>query len=180
MEQGFENYYSGLKEVIDGLSNEEVDGVLNVLKDCKFRGGVVYLCGNGGSASTAEHWVNDLMKIGRVRAVSLTNISVITALGNDISYDDIFVEQLKVLMKPGDVVIGISGSGNSMNVVKALEYVLSRGGVGVGVLGFKGGRCLEVLRGRGKYVLVESDDYGFLEDIHLSLVHYFARELKEV
>lgn len=181
MEQGFEKYYNGLKNVIGGLDKFQVDGVLGVLRECKARGGTVYLCGNGGSASTCEHWVNDLMKIGGVRAVSLTNISVITALGNDISYDDIFIEQLKVLMKLGDVVIGISGSGNSMNVVKALDYAIINGGVGVGILGFEGGKCLEVLRERnGSYILVNTEDYGFLEDIHLSLVHYFARELKDV
>jgi D-sedoheptulose 7-phosphate isomerase len=176
----FEDYYNGLKKVIDSLRKEEVDSVLEVLKACKSRGGTVYLIGNGGSASTSEHWVNDLIKIGGLRAVSLTNISVITALGNDISYDDVFVEQLKTMFKEGDVVVGITGSGNSPNVVKALEYVLGNGGVGVGVLGFKGGRCLEVLRNRGKYILVETEDYGFLEDIHLSLAHYFARVLKKV
>jgi len=174
-EDSFEKYYNGLKQVIDNLDKNQVNKVLSILKECKLRGGCIYLCGNGGSASTCEHWVNDLMKIEGMKAISLTNISVITALGNDISYDDIFIEQLKVLMKPGDVVIGISGSGNSMNVVKALKYACENQGAGVGVLGFDGGKVLDVVE---NYVLVRTNDYGFLEDIHLSLGHYFARMLK--
>jgi len=177
----FKKYYDGLKQVIESLDEGEVNRVLSVLIDCKKRGGVVYLIGNGGSASTAEHWVNDLMKIGELRVVALTNISMITALGNDLSYEDIFIEQLNVMLKKGDVVLGISGSGNSMNVVKAMEYVRDKGEIAVGILGFRGGRIKEILEEyeKGSYVHVKSEDYGFIEDLHLSLGHYFARRLKE-
>lgn len=178
----FQKYYDGLKQAIEELDEREVNAVLGILKECKQRDGKVILIGNGGSASTAEHWVNDLMKIGGIKVISLTNIAIVTALGNDVGYDDVFVEQLKVLLGDGDVVLGISGSGNSMNVVKAMEYVKDKGGIAVGVLGFKGGRIKEILEEyeKGNYVHVKSEDYGFIEDIHLSLGHYFARRLKEV
>ena len=171
-------YYNELIEILKEVDVESIENVLNVLRNASDNGKTIYVIGNGGSASTAEHYVNDFMKIGGLKAVSLTNISVITALGNDISYEDIFVEQLKTVMSDGDVVIGITGSGNSMNIVKALEYVRDNKGVAVGILGFDGGKCLDVLRGENcNHVLIKSRDYGYVEDVHLSLSHCLSRNV---
>ncbi len=173
-----EKYYNELVGILNDLDKVQVKNVLNVLRFAKDNKKTVFVLGNGGSASSAEHYVNDFMKIGGLKIISLTNISVVTALGNDISYEDIFVEQLKSLMSEGDVVIGISGSGNSMNVVKALEYARDNSGIPVGILGFDGGKCLEVLKDF-PYVLVNSKDYGYVEDVHMSLSHSLSRMIKE-
>jgi len=173
-----EKYYYDLVEILKDLNKVQIKNVLNVLRFARENNKMIFILGNGGSASSAEHYVNDFMKIGGLKAISLTNISVVTALGNDISYDDIFVEQLKSLMSSGDVVIGITGSGNSMNVVKALEYARDNSGIPVGILGFDGGKCLDVLNGF-PYILVNSKDYGYVEDVHMSLSHSLSRMIKE-
>ncbi|MBT4135379.1 SIS domain-containing protein [archaeon] len=171
-------YYRELMALLDELNLNQVRRILNVLRFALENKKNVYIIGNGGSASTAEHYENDLMKIGGLRAFSLTNTSVLTALGNDNGYENIFVDKLKTMMDEGDVVIGISGSGNSMNVVKALEYARENGGIPIGVLGFNGGKCLEVLKDY-PYVLVKSEDYGYIEDVHLTLSHSLSRLVRK-
>ena len=174
----FDNYHQKLKQLINNLDKGQFNKVLNTIIECKNGKGTVYIIGNGGSASTAEHWVNDLVKISGIKAVSLTNISVITALGNDISYDDIFVEQLKIFLEDKDIVIAITGSGNSPNIVKALRYVKENSDAKmVGILGFDGGECLKILED-DPYILIKSNDYGLVESLHLCLIHYFAKSIR--
>jgi D-sedoheptulose 7-phosphate isomerase len=178
-------YYSDLCKLIGELDMGQVRDVLGVLRFAFENEKTVYVVGNGGSASTAEHYENDFTKIAGLKSFALTNTSVVTALGNDNGYDNIFVDKLKTVMNPGDVVIGISGSGNSMNVVKALEYARDNRGVPVGILGFKGGEILKRLSDESlggfddfPHVLVRSEDYGYIEDIHLTLGHSLARNIQ--
>ncbi len=170
----FDEYYSDLIKNLNNLSKEQAENVLKILKSAKLCHNNVFIIGNGGSSSSAEHYANDFMKIAKLRAFALTNLSILTALGNDINYDSIFIEQLKVVLKADDVVIGITGSGNSMNIVKALEYTRNNGGKTIGILGFNGGKALEFC---DSYILVESEDYGIIEDIHMTLSHYLSRNL---
>lgn len=156
---------------------KEFSEIFNILKSCKERNKTAYICGNGGSSSTAEHWMNDLMKIGGMRAISLTNLAVISAYGNDISFEHIFSEQLNFLLKEGDVLIAISGSGNSKNIIKAISVARKKHAIPVAILGFEGGRIKN--ESSLPHIIVESKDYGIIEDIHLSLGHIFARCLKE-
>lgn len=169
------DYYPELVSTIQKISPKQLDEVENVLRKAREDNKTVYLMGNGGSASTAEHMCNDLMKIGNMKAKSLTNISVITAYANDLSYGRIFVEQLKwENISKGDIVIGISGSGNSPNIIKALAYAKAHGATTIAFLGFDGGRAKDMV---DHYVWIHSRNYGIVEDLHLSLGHCFAMRL---
>lgn len=154
-----------------------------VLLDARARGAMIFLMGNGGSASTASHFASDLAKgtisegAPRFRAVSLAdNIPQILAWANDASYEDIFVEQLKNLMRPGDVVIGISGSGNSPNVLRAVAYAKARGAVTIGLTGFEGGK----LAGLADFAYIVPLHYmQQIEDIHLLIEHMITSTIRE-
>jgi len=143
----------------------------------------IYTLGNGGSASTASHMASDLNKgasrhdAPRFRAVALTDsIPSMLAWGNDSSYDDIFVEQLKNHLEKGDVVIAISGSGNSKNVLKAIEYANKQGAVTIGLTGFDGGK----LAGMAKIsYIVPSNCMQQIEDVHLLIEHMLSMMLRD-
>lgn len=143
----------------------------------------IYTLGNGGSASTASHMASDLNKgasrhdAPRFRAVALTdNIPLMLAWGNDSSYDDIFVEQLKNHLEKGDVVIGISGSGNSTNVLRAIEYANKKGAVTIGLTGFDGGKLAKMAK--ISYV-VPSQTMQQIEDVHLLIEHMLSMILRD-
>ena len=140
------DYFDGLHKVIDDLKTEEIEAVIEKLLDAYDRGGTVFIFGNGGSASTASHFVNDFNK-GLCKDSSKKfklqclndNISSMLAIANDISFNDIFKEQLKNFLKPEDLVIAISGSGNSHNVVDAIAYANEIGVETIGLVGYDGG-----------------------------------------
>ena len=141
----------------------------------------VFTCGNGGSASTASHYITDWAKMGnlatgrRYRGFSLCdNVGLITAYANDISYDEIFAGQLKALMDEGDLVIAISGSGNSPNVLRAVEYAKSIGGQTLGIIGYDGGKLMPLC---DHSVLVPSFDMQMCEDVHLMFCHMVMKTL---
>ena len=145
--------------------------------------------GDGGSASNASHFACDLGKgtlkrvydgkEKRFRVISLTdNIVTITAFANDLSFEDIFVQQLHNLIDKGDVVIGISGSGNSPNVIKAIRYAQTCGAKTIGFLGFKTGGKLSKLV--DYEITVQDNHYGRIEDIHLALGHLITDNLAEL
>jgi D-sedoheptulose 7-phosphate isomerase len=143
----------------------------------------VFTCGNGGSATTASHMAADLGKNSaidgkpRLRVIGLSdNMSWFSALGNDLGYENVFVEQLANFLQPGDVLIAISASGNSPNVVKAAEYARANGGKVIGLVGFKGGKLKDL---SDVAVHIQIDDYGPVEDSHLMLDHIFVEALRE-
>ncbi len=142
----------------------------------------VFLCGNGGSASTASHMANDLSKATivpgrrRMKVIALTdNISLITAWANDSSYEDVFSEQLENLMESGDVLLAISASGNSPNVLRAVARAARMGGVTIGWTGQEGGRLKDMV---DLAVMVPTDDIGMIESCHLVLDHLVTMELR--
>jgi D-sedoheptulose 7-phosphate isomerase len=145
------------------------------LRACWSRGDTVYLCGNGGSAGNAIHLANDLLYGAgashggglKVEALS-ANAAVLTCLANDLGYDQIYAQQLRVKAAPGDVLIVLSGSGNSPNVVKALEIGAERGMVTFAILGFSGGRC----KGLAQHAIhFAVDDMQIAEDLQLIVGH---------
>ena len=168
------DYFKKLKRAIDNINDFEIERIVDELNKCKKKGKTVFIIGNGGSASTAEHWVNDFMRKG-VTAFALTNPALITAIGNDFGYEDVFMEQFKVFLSKDDLVIAISGSGNSANIVKALIYAHDNGNRCIGILGMDGGEakkfCDVTMR-------INSNDYGIIEDTHLSIGHYLSRRIK--
>lgn len=187
---GFINDY--LKELIaclNSLDITKIDKIIKILVRAYKKEKKVFIFGNGGSASTSSHMACDLGKgtlqrvydksEKRFRVISLNdNVALITAFANDLSYEDIFIQQLRNLIEKDDVVIALSGSGNSKNIVKAIKYAKSLGAKTIGFLGFKNGGEL------GKLVdypiIVDSNQYGPIEDIQLILNHIIAAWLAKV
>jgi D-sedoheptulose 7-phosphate isomerase len=139
-------YFESLRKLLDAIDLDAVDRVVMTLQQVRDREGTVYVAGNGGSAATATHWVNDLCKATRakgrlpIKAISLTdNASFLTALANDEGYDRVFAGQLENFATRGDVLIVISASGNSPNLVRAVEAARERGVATIALLGFDGG-----------------------------------------
>lgn len=166
------------KDVTDGLV-----GLTVVLAKARAEKRTVFTMGNGGSASTASHVAEDIAKgtivesKPRFRVISLVDsLPGILAWANDASYDDIFVEQLKNLMESGDIVIGISGSGNSMNVIKAIEWANENGGLTVGFTGYDGGNLMKNVQ---RSIHIPSNDMQKVEDLHLMLLHILFRLLRD-
>ncbi len=176
-----ENYLESLKKTLDALKREELLSFLEVLQCAREEGRQIFIMGNGGSAATASHFVCDFNKglgcTGKkpFKFICLNdNIPSIMAYANDLSYDDIFAEQLKNHMAPGDLVIGISGSGNSMNVVKAFEYANAHQGKTFALVGYSGGILKQIA---AKYVHVDLNDMQVVEDVHMIVDHMSMRVL---
>jgi D-sedoheptulose 7-phosphate isomerase len=183
-------YTEYLAALLSSLDVEAVERVGIAFETARRAGRTIFLLGNGGSAATASHFANDLGLGPRVfggeayRAISLTdNMAFFSAAGNDVGYDMVFVEQLKTLMEQGDVVVGISASGNSPNVLRAIEYAKTHGAVTIGFVGFDGG-ALRDLADEVVHVATPPGDYGPVEDVHMILDHllttYLARMTRAV
>jgi len=169
-------YIEYLKNILDQISLEEVVSFIEAIKEARENNKIVYFIGNGGSAATASHFANDLAVGTRTskkpfRVMSLTdNTAVLTAIGNDFGYDELFVKQLEVYLNPGDLVVAISASGNSKNVVKALEFAQKRKAKTVGLTGFDGGRVKEIAD-INVHVPSVKGEYGPVEDVHMIFDH---------
>ena len=179
----FARYYFGkLEKVLAAIPADRIDRIVEVLLDAYHHDRHIFIMGNGGSASNASHFACDLSKTPvsqsghRVRAMSLTeNLPLLTAWSNDTHYYFGFVEQLKNLMNSGDVVIGISGSGNSQNVLNGIAYANSIGGKTIGLIGFSGGKLKDLAE---ESLIVPSDNMQRVEDVHLILGHLISTYLR--
>lgn len=184
----FKSFASGyleyFNELLSRLDMVKLDQFYQQLEVLRHRGDKMILCGNGGSASTAGHFVNDF-SIGTrstqnpFKLMSLTdNTAVVTAIANDFGYDQIFSKQLEVYLNSGDLLVVISASGNSENLIKAVEYAKLKGSFIVGLLGFDGGKLKDMVD-LDITVTSEKGDYGPVEDAHLVINHlmmnYFLR-----
>jgi len=163
------------KEALTNLPKKDISRVMNVLENARLKQKRVFICGNGGSASTASHYECDFNKgVSYDQTVKYDfeclsdNVPMMTAIANDIGYDDVFVVPLRNKLKAGDVVIGISGSGNSENVVRAITYANEKGAETVAICGYNGGQLKEL----AKYnIHVNIDNMQIVEDMHLMLDH---------
>lgn len=170
------SYIAYLKQVLEGIDLQSIRRFVETLLDARERGATVYFIGNGGSAATASHFANDL-SIGTndyekpLKAISLTdNVAVITAIANDFGYDEVFARQLRVHGRTGDVVVAISASGNSTNLVRAFAYAKLAGIKTVAITAFDGGK-LKNLADTGIHVATAPMEYGPAEDAHMVLDH---------
>jgi D-sedoheptulose 7-phosphate isomerase len=178
-----ENYLDELEVVVRRLSRAAVGEVVEALLESWRERRTVFLIGNGGSAATASHMMNDLNKativpgMPRFRALALTdNVPLLTALGNDLAYEDVFVEPLKNLLQPKDTLIAMSASGNSPNIVKAVQYARSVGARVIGFCGQPGGKLAQLADIK---VVIPSDRIGHQEDGHLILNHAITAALAQ-
>jgi len=186
-----QDYLTGLKTVIDRLPLEMLDGAVRLIEETYAAGKQIFVIGNGGSAATASHMMNDLNKgtLGhkgdapwkRFRVIALTdNVSLMTAWANDTDYNHVFSEPLKNLANRGDLLVAISASGNSPNIIAAVEAAKQLGVKTVGITGFTGGKLAKMAE---VAFVVPSNEYGPVEDVHMILDHiitsYLYAKLKE-
>ena len=176
------NYLGNVVESYKSINQEEIISIYDVLTETVGLGGRIYICGNGGSASTASHFQTDLNNAFSITTNSMPalcladNLSTITAISNDYSYDDVFLHQLKFILNEKDVLITISGSGNSTNVVKAAEYAKNKGNVVVSMVGFDGGKLKEI----SDYCFhVPVNNMQISEDLHLLYCHLLSTLIRD-
>jgi D-sedoheptulose 7-phosphate isomerase len=173
-------YFEELQRTVPSLRHDAINQIADTLVEANESGSTVYVFGNGGSAALASHLACDLGKGTaycdggkRFRVMALTdNLPVLTAWANDSSYEDIFSEQLRNFVKPADVAFAISGSGNSKNVLNALQVARKAGATTVGLSGFKGGQMKNLC---DICVVVPSSDMQIIEDLHLAMAHSIFR-----
>ena len=177
-------YFSELQEMVRAISQAHLQDILALLEETYHQGRHIFIMGNGGSAATASHFALDLAKntimpgAPRVKAISLTDhVPLITAWSNDTAYEHIFAEQLANMVEPGDLVIGISASGNSLNVINALHVAKKSRAATIGLLGAKGGQIKHMV---DAYVLAPGQNIEQEEDAHLILAHIITRHMREV
>ncbi len=179
----FKEYARYLFNLLANLDFEIIEHVTELILQKSYEGKTIYLIGNGGSATTAAHFATDLSHCGIIghrpiiRAISLAeNIALVTAIGNDRGYEEIFSRQLDALFQRGDILVAISASGNSPNLISAVTHAKTLGGTSVGMLGFDGGELAKIC----DYVIqvsTEKGEYGPVEDIHVFLDHMITSYL---
>lgn len=176
-----QTYFSKLMRLLEALDRAQVDDAVKVIADAWQAGRQIITLGNGGSSLTALHFINDwnksiFMASGKpFRGRSLVdNMGLVMSYGNDVSFQDIFTEQLKNVLQAGDLVIAISGSGNSENVVRAVRYANDNGGITLGLCGFRGGKLKQSAR---HVVWADVDDMQLSEDAHAIFGHIVMQRL---
>ena len=177
------NYITGLKKAMDQLPHHLIADIIGILHEARLNGSQVFIMGNGGSAATASHFVCDLAKNTRreglphFRVIGLTdNMAMFAAYANDEGYESVFAQQLTNLIRPGDIVIGISASGNSKNVINAIEEAQKHNATTIGFTGFNGGHLGQMVNIN---VHVKSNIIEHVEDIHLVLEHMIVKAIKD-
>jgi D-sedoheptulose 7-phosphate isomerase len=175
------NYLAAHQQLSEKLDTEVFQKGIEMIKAAFEGGNKVLTCGNGGSASTASHYITDWNKMvsletgKKFRGVSLCdNVGLITAYGNDLTYSDVFAGQIDALMDEGDLLVAVSGSGNSPNIIKAIEAARQGGGKVLGVVGYDGGKMMPMC---DHSVWVPSFDMQLCEDIHLMFGHMVMKTL---
>jgi D-sedoheptulose 7-phosphate isomerase len=177
-------YLSGLQAALTGVSATEISKIIEVILEAGNLGKMIFICGNGGSASTASHMACDLAKGARIdgfppfRAIALTDsMSQLTAWANDTNYENCFAGQLEGLARPGDLLIAISGSGNSPNVLKAVEAAKKLEMTTIGFVGFKGGKLKPMV---DHSVVVMAANIEQVEDVHMILEHTICTTMRGI
>lgn len=172
---GLQRYLEEEIRVIRSLDLDAINDVMNVFEEARLSGKRIFICGNGGSAATASHFTSDFNK-GVSENLDMKydfeclsdNVPMLMAVANDMSYDEVFRIPLKNKMKSGDVFVGISGSGNSINVANGMEYAKSIGGTSVAIVGYSGGKLKDI----ADYCIhINIDNMQIAEDLHMVMDH---------
>ncbi len=174
-------YFDKVAETLKKVDQDVLEDLVKIIFECRDRGNTIYIFGNGGSAATASHVAGDFLKgisyqlEKRFRVICLSdNIPGTSAISNDLTYDEVFIEPLKTYLDSNDVVIGISGSGNSVNVIKAMQYAKTAGALTVAMVGYQGGQLKDIA---DLVVHVPVDDMEVAEDIHLIVFHAIKQRI---
>lgn len=172
-------YYERERQVIESLNYDEINEAMNAIYETYQNGGNIYICGNGGSASTASHFQNDFNKgiseyvENKFRFICLNdNVATLMAIANDIGYEEVFRFQLRNKITNNDIFIGISGSGNSKNVLNAAEYAKEKGAKVIGITGYTGGKLKEMADFR---MHADIKDMQIAEDVHMTFDHMMMK-----
>lgn len=183
MKNWIANYIQAQKAALDSIPVEAVDKLIGMLRQALKEDRQIFVVGNGGSAANASHFATDLGKgssdkVGkRFRVLSLNdNVSWLTALANDYAYEDVFVRQLENYGRPGDVVLAMSVSGNSPNVVKAVDWAVKNGLSAIALVGSKRGRLAALAQ---QVIVIDSDHFGRVEDSHMGICHMLCYAFME-
>lgn len=181
MEFSIRNYAEEHASVFNSMDLSKVQSAIDLVTNTIASEKKIITCGNGGSASTASHYITDWNKMynlatgKKLRGISLTdNIGLITAFGNDTDYEEVFSGQIEALMDQDDLLVVVSGSGNSPNILKAIEAARSNGGNVLGVLGYDGGKAMSLC---DEVFHTPSWDMQICEDIHLSFGHLVMKTI---
>lgn len=180
-------YFDWIAGALTGIELDDLAAIEQALWDTYQRDGTIFVCGNGGNAATASHFVCDLMKLtveaaiaadeSRMRALALTdNVPLLTAWANDEGYDRVFVEQFASLSRPGDMLVALSASGNSPNVLHTVLWANAQGRQTVGIAGFEGGRLAQTAQ---RALVIPSHSMQVIEDIQSIICHALASGLAE-
>jgi D-sedoheptulose 7-phosphate isomerase len=179
------SYKNRLIELFDSIDIDMLESIIDAMVKAFKNGNTMYVVGNGGSAATASHIQADFQFFVRYftnfrpKVVALTdNVPLMTAISNDNSYEDVFFEQMKGIFNKGDLLLAISASGNSPNVVKAVEYANELGGKTIAFCGFTGGKLKEI-SDLPLYTPNKDKDYGPIEDLHMILDHVLVNYLSQ-
>ena len=178
------DYIDRLEQGLRAIDPAAIGEVVKVLERARVEERTLFIIGNGGSAATASHMANDLQKLASqgkspaYRAIALTdNVPLLTAWGNDEDYSAVFVRQLEALARGGDLLIAITGSGNSKNIVRAMEWAKKATLETIALLGFDGGKARSIA---DHVLLFAEDHYGRIEDAHMILEHMIANYLADL
>ena len=186
IQQFSKGYFSYLSSLLDELDTNAIASFADEMENARKNQNTIFFIGNGGSASTASHMANDfgtdIRKKGGsdlpFRALSLTdNNAVMMAIANDDGYGNLFVNQLRIHYRPGDILVAISASGNSSNIISAAEWVKERDGIVMSLVGFDGGRLKEI-SDVVIHVKSQKGEYGPVEDVHMIMDHLLANWLQ--
>ena len=180
-----QRYFERLRQILDGIDHSEIEGFVDLLLQARQSNRNIFFVGNGGSAATSSHFANDL-SIGTrqqeksFKVISLVdNIATLSAIGNDYGYDQIFARQIKVYGQKDDLLVGISASGNSPNLLRAFKTGRELGLVTVSITAFDGGK-LKQIADHSVHVPTNAGEYGPAEDAHLILDHLIAYYFQNV
>ena len=174
------NYSDCLRETSSKIDLDQIEKCFEIISSAQNTDKTIFTCGNGGSASTASHYVTDWTKMAKKKIFYIKelflndNIGLITAYANDIDYESIFEKQIEIYGNPGDILIVVSGSGNSRNIVNALHAARKRDMKSIAIVGYDGGKAAQIC---DCLVHIPSFDMQICEDIHLMLGHFIMKRL---
>tara|TARA_Y100001960_G_C14717743_1_gene850623 strand:+ start:499 stop:1125 length:627 start_codon:yes stop_codon:yes gene_type:complete len=183
LEKFTEEYSKRLNDALKNIDSNAMRLVLETFLNSIKNSNTIYSCGNGGSSSIADHLVCDFVKGAAndssidPKVVPLLSTPMLTAIANDISYDEVFAFQIKQYANKGDILLSISSSGNSENIIRAIEQAKSMGVITISFVGFNGGRAKEI---SDLCLHISSNNYGICEDAHHALMHIFAQYLRVI